>query len=111
MENLRRYMEENTRQVQDQEEYSKRFNEMSAACSATETKINKIKEEILAQHGRKERIHRCLNELKQCGDILEKFDMDLWNAVVETVRVNADKVLVFRFRDKTEISVNLPEKK
>lgn len=108
---LRRYMEENTRQVQNQAEYSERFNEMSAACTETETKIDRVKEEILVRHGRKKQICRCLEELKLCGDILEAFDVDLWNTFVETVRINADKIFVFCFRDGTEISVNLPEKK
>lgn len=108
---LRRYMEENTRQVQNQAEYSERFNEMSAACTEMETKIDRVKEKILARHGRKEQICRCLEELKLCGDILEAFDVDLWNTFVETVRINADKIFVFCFRDGTEISVNLPEKK
>lgn len=111
MESLRKYMEENTRQIQDQSEYSQRFNEMSDACTEAEAKIRKLKEEILAQHGRKEQICRCLDELKRCGDILEEFDTELWNTVVETVRINADRVLVFRFKDGTEIPISLPNKK
>lgn len=111
MENLRNYMEENTRQNRDQTEYNERFNAMRSACLETESHINKLKEEILAQHGRKEQIWRCLEELKRCDDILEAFDEHLWNAVVERVRVNAERVLVFRFRDGTEIPVTLPEKK
>lgn len=110
LDELRRYMEENTRQVQDQGEYNRRFEEMSGACTEIENQIKKVQEDILAQQGRKEQIRRCLNELRLCGDILEEFDLDLWNAMVEAVTVMADKTLVFRFRGGTEIPVKIPEK-
>lgn len=108
---LRRYMEENTRQVQDQVEYNHRFREMSAECTELEERIKSIKQEILAQKGRKEQIRRCLNELRQCGDILGEFDLDLWNATVESATITADRTFTIRFWDGTEIPVQLPNKK
>ena len=109
MDNLRRYMEENTRQIQDQEEYNRRFTELDAECKKAEEEITRLKEEILEQFARKEQIRRCLNELKQCGNILEEFDVDLWNSMVEYVTVFTDKRLIFLFRDGTEIPVTMPE--
>ena len=55
-------------------------------------------------------IRRCLDELWQCGDILEEFDLDLWNSMIESVTVCADEKLVFLFRDGTEVTVQMPEK-
>jgi len=40
--------------------------------SSFEEQIVCLQEEILAQSGRKEQICRCLNELRQCGDILKE---------------------------------------
>lgn len=111
IENLRRYMEENTRTVRDQEDYTKRFNDMSAECTETENKMKLVQEKILAQKGRKEQIKRSLHELRKSGDILEEFSLELWNALVETVKVGSDRTLTFRFRDGTEIPVKLPENK
>lgn len=111
MDDLRSYMEENTRQVQDQIEYNRRFSEMSAACTELEAQIAKVKEDILVQQGRKEQIRRCLNELRQCGDILEEFDLDLWNVTVESATISLDGTFTVRFRDGTEIPVHLPKKK
>ena len=107
---LRHYMEENTRQIQDQQEYNRRFSELDTECKKAEEEIARLKEEILAQSARKEQIHRCLNELKQCSNILEEFDLDLWNSMVEYVTVFTDKRLIFHFRDGTEITVLMPEK-
>lgn len=110
LDNLRAYMEENTRHVQDQVEYNQRFSEMDAVCSDLESQIKAVKQQILAQQGRKEQIRRCLDELRKSGDILEEFNLDLWNALVESVTVGADGTLKFRFRDGTEIPVALPKK-
>ena len=111
LDDLRAYMEENTRHVQDQAEYNRRFSEMDAACSALEKQINNVKQQILAQQGRKEQIKRCLYELRQCDSLLEEFSLNLWNSMVESVTVAADGTLTFRFRDGTEIPVIVPKKK
>lgn len=107
MNNLRRYMEENTRQIQDQKEYNRRFSELDARCKTAEEEIEAIQKELLSQSGRKEQIRRCLDELRECGDILEEFDLDLWNSMVESVTVCTDKKLAFLFRDGTEIIVQM----
>lgn len=106
---LRRYMEENTRQIQNQAEYNRRFSEQDVECKKAEGQIAQIKEEILAQSGKKEQVRRCLEELRKCGNTVEKFDLDLWNAMVESVTIFADKRLVFRFRDETKVTVQMPK--
>ncbi len=110
IDNLRRYMEENTRQVQDQEKYNRHFSELDTECKKVEEEIAAIQKELLAQSGRKEQIRRCLDELRECGDILEDFDLDLWNSMVESVTVSADEKLVFLFQDGTEVLIQMPEK-
>lgn len=110
MNSLRLYMEENTRQIQDQTEYNRRFSELDAECKKAEEEIEAVQKEILTQSGRKEQIRRCLDELRECGDILEEFDMNLWNSMVESVTVYTEGKLVFLFRDGTEIPVQMSEK-
>lgn len=110
MNSLRLYMEENTRQIQDQEEYNRRFSELDTECKKAEKEIAAIQKEILAQSGRKEQIRRCLDELQECGDILEGFDLNLWNVMVESVTVYHDRKLMFRFWDETEVPIWMPEK-
>ena len=104
-------MEENARQVQNQEEYNRVFNAMSAECTDLEAKIKDAKQEILTQQGRKEQIRRYMDELRRCGDILEEFDLELWNTTVESAKISTNKVLTFLFRDGTKIPVHLSEKK
>ena len=104
---MRRYMEENTRQIQNQGEYELRWGEMSAEHTKTEMLIAQIQSEIAERIARKERIRRYLEELRQTGDLVADFNNSLWQATVETVTVNADSTFVFTFRDGTEIPVKL----
>ena len=53
MERQRSYMRENTRILQDQEEYNRRFAEMDAECKAVEEQIAAVKQKILENTGRK----------------------------------------------------------
>lgn len=110
MGNLRRYMEENTRQVQDQEEYSRRFSELDAECGKAEEEIFSLKKQILAQSGKREQIRRCLNDLRKCGNILEEFNLGLWHSMAESVTVRPSRILEFQFWDGTKIPVPMPEK-
>lgn len=106
---LRNYMEENTRQIQDQDEYNQRFNEMDAECRQMEEQISSLKMQILEEQARKEQIRRCLEELHQCGDVLDGFDTELWNSMVDRVSVAKNKTLTYRFQDGTEVPVKISE--
>lgn len=108
---MRCYMEENTRLVQDQAAYNRQFAAMDEACKITEERIDSLQQQILAQLGDKEQIRRSIRELEKCRGVLNKFDPDLWNATVESVTVSRDKTFTFLFRDKTKVFTKLPEKK
>lgn len=105
---LRCYMEENTRRIQDQDEYNHRFAEMDAMCQEAEKRVKSLQKELLEQHGQKEQVSRALDTMKQCGSSLEEFRPDIWGTMADTVTVMPDKTLVFRFREGTEIPV-LPQ--
>lgn len=108
IEKLRQYMEANTRQVQDQAEYNRRFNEMDADCNAAEEQVGILQERLLAQTGQREQIRRCLSEIKQCGDALDGFSLDLWDRMVGSVTVSLEKELTFLFLDGTKTTVKVP---
>ncbi len=104
---LCRYMEENTWQVQDQAEYSRRFSEMDIACKKAEEQISRLQRRLLEQAERKERARRSEETLHKCSGSLTKFDTALWDAMVENVTVSPDKTLTFLFWGGTEISIPL----
>jgi DNA repair exonuclease SbcCD ATPase subunit len=108
---MHRYMEENTRQIQNQDKYERRWSEMGDECKAAEKRVAEIKDEIVERKARKEKIRRFLDELRRSGDIVTKFDESLWQATVESVTVNSDKSLLFVFKDGTKIAAEAPESK
>ena len=111
MRRMRRYMEENTREIRNQEEYNRRYSKMDKQCGELEIQIKKIKDEILEQSARKEKIRRFLDELRQMNNLVTEFDENLWNATVELVTVHLDKTLCFTFRDATRITVKAAKTK
>ena len=108
---LRRYMEENTRQIQDQTEYNRRFSEMDTACQKQEEIIAQFKKQLIDQHTRKEQAVRFLRILTECCNPIREFDTDFWSSMIENVTVSQDKTLSFRFYDGAVIDVKLPEEK
>lgn len=107
---LRRYMEENTRQIQDQTEYNRRFSEMDTACQKQEEIIAQLKKQLIDQHTRKEQAARFLRILTECCNPIKEFDTDFWSAMIENVIVSQDKTMSFRFYDGAVIDIKLPEK-
>ena len=45
------------------------------------------------------------------GDVMEEFEENIWNAMVESATISADGTLTFLFRDGTEVPLKLPEEK
>jgi site-specific DNA recombinase len=104
-------VEENKREMRNQEEYNRRYLKMAEEFKESGIQLNQIKEKILEQSARKEKIRRFLDELRQINDLVTEFDENLWNATVELVTVHTDKTLTFTFRDGTKISVKAVEAK
>jgi len=111
MNDLRLFMDENTLHVQDQVEYNRKFTEKSQLCEAKEAEIGNLEKQLLEQSGRKELIKRCLEEIQKCGEILAKFDVNLWNSMVESVTISRNKTFGFLFRDGTRITVSIQGKR
>ena len=105
---LRCCIEENTKTVQDQTEYERRFLELTEQFKALDRQVAAAEDEILECTARKERIRRFLDELKDIGEIVDEFDENLWHATVDNLTVHTDSKIAVMFRDGTEISVDMP---
>ena len=109
MEQMSRYVEDNARQIQNQEEYEHRFNEMNEEYKETKNRIENIKAQISERSTRKGNIRRFLGELRQTGGIISEFDENLWNATVDRITIKSEKELTVIFRDGTGIEVEIPK--
>lgn len=106
----RLYMEENTRIIQDQAEYNRRFLEMEKETNASENKVNQLERQILEQSGKAGRLRRCLKALQSYEGEAKQFDENLWNTLVESATISINRTITFHFFDETDIPVKLPEK-
>ena len=101
----------NAQTAQDQEEYNRTFDALSAKCGALKEKVSTLKAQLAAKAGRKRNLEAFMDKLRE-KDIPASFDEHTFAAVVDQVAVypgegkNAKK-LAFRFRDGTEIAINL----
>ena len=105
MESMLQYMDENAKQVQNQAEYERRFQKMGAEYKTKERKVAKLKDAILEQKARKEKINGFLGELRKAESILTDFDESLWHSTIEAVKVHPDKSMTFVFRDGSEVLI------
>lgn len=104
-------VQRNAQTAQDQEEYNRTFDALSAKCGALKEKVRTLKAQLAAKAGRKRNLEAFMERLRE-EDIPASFDEHTFAAVVDQVAVypgegkNAKK-LAFRFRDGTEIAINL----
>lgn len=99
----RKYIMENSRTVQNQDEYNTRYNALVERYEKLQKKsfsLQKQKEECLAK---RDLIGGFILELSKCKELLTEFDEKLWVAAVDKVTVFQDGRLVFSFKDGTEI--------
>ena len=108
---MERMVQRNAQTAQDQEEYNRTFDALSAKCGALKEKVRTLKAQLAAKAGRKRNLEAFMERLRE-EDIPASFDEHTFAAVVDQVVVypgegkNAKK-MAFRFRDGTEIAINL----
>ena len=101
----RKYITENSRTAQNQDEYNAHYNALVERYEKLQKKsfsLQKQKEERLAK---RDLIGGFMSEFAQRKELLTEFDEKLWIALVGHVTVFQDGRLVFSFKDGTEIEV------
>lgn len=103
LELTRKYIMENSRTAQNQDEYNAHYNALVERYEKLQKKsisLQKQKEERLAK---RDWIGGFILELSKCKKLLTEFDEKLWVAAVDKVTVFQDGRLAFVFKDGTEI--------
>lgn len=85
----------------DQSEYEKRYNGLVERFDTASGRLEEIKEQITERQARGQQIEMFLKDLEKVGVVVE-FEDDLFLALVESIEVGRDKVVV-RFKDGTEV--------
>ena len=104
-----RMVADNATRAQDQNVFMAKFNELSSRIEQQKAIIASLKDEIAKILARKENVRIFLDGVRSAGLSLSQFDIPSWHALIDHVKVMPDKTLIFRFRNETEVSVELSE--
>lgn len=97
----------NAEMVQDQDEYNRSFDALTARCETLKEQQRKISEQLAEKVGRKMKLEAFVEKIRNT-DGLTGFDEQLFTGTIDKVVVSDDKddkVFVFCFKDGTEIAV------
>jgi hypothetical protein len=104
---LRKCVEENAHNALDQTDYEERYKSLAERYEAINKKITEINDRHLERNTKRKRIDEFIKMLEKNTAILSEFDEELWNAVIEIVRVNSEKDITFVFKDGFELQWNI----
>ena len=90
-----------------EDEYRRRYNNLTERYEAEEKRLKSLMEERKRMESEALAISGMLFELMELETLPIEFDEKLWNATVERLTVYEDERLVFSLKDGTEITVLL----
>lgn len=100
-------VEENAHSALDQSEYEERYKALAERYEVIKNKITEINDKRLERNTKRERIKEFIKILEKSPTILIEFDDELWNAVIEIVKVNSEREITFVFKDGFELQWNI----
>ena len=96
-------IEENSTTIQDQEEYSARYNSYVDRYETLKSRYDALAAELEKKREKAKAIDRFIQIVKTREDLLTEFDPHFWLTTVENVKIMNDGKMLFRFYDGTEI--------
>ena len=88
---------ENARTVQDQIEFSNKYESLTKQYKEQKNSLNKAAIEKAYKTGKATKMRAYLETMKKADDYLEEWSEDAWILMVETATVNRDKTITFKF--------------
>ena len=98
-------IKENTRTTQDQVEFNKRYDELSAQYESEKNDLDKTLEKRAYKQAQEIKMKAYLEEIKKADNYLPKWSNDVWMIMVKKAIVNRDKTITFKFTSGTEITL------
>ena len=99
----KRCIEENSTTAQDQATYLERYNGLAERYETAKAKLEKLQAAKAQREAKAEDIGGFMFELAEYGDPITEFDDRLWLTVIDTVTVQRDGQLTFKFQTGHEM--------
>jgi len=94
---------ENARVALDQDEYKRRYDELTARFDTAKARYDEVRVTIVDKQNRKATIEQFLHTLSEQEQMVESFDKNLWCGLVDYVTVYSRDDIRVTFRNGTEI--------
>lgn len=104
VENINLCISENSKKIQNQEEYENRYKHLVAEYESLQEELNDITQVILDKQVRKDEIQGFIKTIKDQDEIAE-FNDDLWCNTINCIVVNSDKTFIVKFQDGSDVKI------
>lgn len=94
---------ENSRTALDQNEYERRYADLTERYNTIKADYDKISEQIESKKAQRELFKGFIRALEKQGALVEEFDEGLWSSLVQEVVANAKDDIRFIFKNGFEI--------
>lgn len=103
MELTRKCIEENSRQAQNQTEYTRRYDGYVQRYEVAKAKLEKLERQRLERQAQADAMGGFMFAVHESEESITEFSAKAWSAMVNTVTIHHDGRLVFRFNNGMEI--------
>ena len=90
----------------DQDEYEKRYAELTARYEKAKAKYDDIAEQIESKKAKRELFKGFIRTLEKQDGLIEEFDAGIWSSLVDHVTVTDKDNIVFSFKNGLETKVS-----
>ena len=94
---------ENSRVALDQNEYERRYADLTERYNTIKSEYDKISEQIESKKAQRELFKGFIRALEKQGALVEEFDEGLWSSLVQEVVINTKDDIRFIFKNGFEI--------
>ena len=96
---------ENSRVALDQDEYEKRYAELTARYEKAKARYDDIAEQIESKKAKRELFKGFIRTLEKQDGLIEEFDAGVWSSLVQEVVINTKDDIRFIFKNGFEVRV------
>ena len=96
---------ENSRVALNQDEYEKRYKQLTERYEKAKAKYDGISEQIEQKKAKRELFRGFIRTLEKQDGLIKEFDAGIWSSLVQEVIVKAKDDIVFIFKNGFEVRV------
>lgn len=100
-------IKDNSSELQDQETYSEKYNELTSRYLDLKSEIEKVDSEIASNSAMKAKIRKYVDELEKSPELVSEFSSEMFTSLIEKVVVKAKDDITVVFKDGSSIRERL----